>query len=218
VDEQLGLAPTGKQPLGDVGPGRGIGRGGERHGLHVAERLARAREVAVLGPEIVAPLRDAVRFIDGEPPHAGALQCLDQPLHQQPLGRDEEQAQGALADAAPGLAGTRFRYRRVEGAGGDAEGLHLLHLVVHQRDQGRDDDGQRLFHQGGELVGHRLARTRRHHREDVAPVEHGADHLGLAGTEILVAEGFSEGGASLVEAVCHGCDGSARPCDGARGV
>ena len=30
-----------------------------------------AGEVAVLGPEIVAPLRDAMRLVDGEAAHAG---------------------------------------------------------------------------------------------------------------------------------------------------
>ena len=62
-------------------------------GLDVAERLAGARQVAVFGPEVVAPLRDAMRLVDGEAPDAGARAARRSALHQQALGRDEQQAQ-----------------------------------------------------------------------------------------------------------------------------
>jgi hypothetical protein len=37
---------------------------------HAGEILAQPSELAVLGPEIVAPLADAMRFVDGDEPDA----------------------------------------------------------------------------------------------------------------------------------------------------
>ena len=72
-------------------PGRG--GGGERHDRRVDEtaaerplRVAESAEHPVLGAEVVAPLADAVRLIDGE---AGDVKLLQQPLPRrgkQPLG------------------------------------------------------------------------------------------------------------------------------------
>ena len=44
----------------------GVGRGGAGHDRHAGEEAAQASEVDVLGTEVVAPLRDAVRLVDGE--------------------------------------------------------------------------------------------------------------------------------------------------------
>ena len=50
---------------------------------HIAERLARLGEQAVFGAEIMPPLRDAMRLVDGEPrhaePRAGARPGLPRP-------------------------------------------------------------------------------------------------------------------------------------------
>ena len=57
--------------------------------------LAQPRELAVLGPEIVTPLADAVRFVDrdeADRPRASMIQEAVAPLADQPLGRDVEQS------------------------------------------------------------------------------------------------------------------------------
>lgn len=43
------------------------GGGGERHDVDVGEALAQDVEPLVVGPEVVAPLRHAVRFVYHEP-------------------------------------------------------------------------------------------------------------------------------------------------------
>jgi hypothetical protein len=82
---------------------RPAGNSGERQGLHVAERLAGAGDLAVFGAEIVAPLRDAMRLVHREPPHAGPAQGLHAAVHQQTFRRDEQQPQLTGADLAPRL-------------------------------------------------------------------------------------------------------------------
>jgi hypothetical protein len=54
------------QPLDDVGAREVVGGGGERDARHAGVALVQHRQAAVLGPEVVAPLADAVRFVDGE--------------------------------------------------------------------------------------------------------------------------------------------------------
>jgi hypothetical protein len=80
------------------------------------------------------------------------------------------------------------RNRRAAPGGGDAERAHLLHLVAHQREQRRDDDGQAALHMRRQLVAHRLAAAGRHDRENRRAGENGVDDFGLSRPEVAVAE------------------------------
>lgn len=60
VDEDLRGPVLREQALGDLGAGRGVGGGGERQGLDVAQGRPGSGDLPVLGPEVVAPLRDAM--------------------------------------------------------------------------------------------------------------------------------------------------------------
>ncbi len=55
-----------REALDDLGARLRIGGGGERDARHVREALVQQRKLQVLGPEVVAPLRDAVRLVDRE--------------------------------------------------------------------------------------------------------------------------------------------------------
>jgi len=57
---------------------------------------------------------------------------------------------------------------RVDKGGGDATRLERVHLVLHERDERRDDEGHAAEQASGELVGERLARPSRHHADAVA--------------------------------------------------
>ena len=73
-----------------------------------AWRLARGKplpqqgQLAVLRPEVVAPLADAVGLVDREPLHAHAGQRVEQPGVHEPLGRGEQQPQLARHGAGRG--------------------------------------------------------------------------------------------------------------------
>ena len=79
----------------DVAPdARGRGRG-ERVKAGARQQLPQPAELAVLGPEIVSPLADAVRFVDGDEAHAARREQREKrlaPLSDQPLGRHVQQA------------------------------------------------------------------------------------------------------------------------------
>ena len=68
------------------------------------KRSREHRELQVLGPEVVAPLRHAVRLVDREQRDArGVAELVEQAeerLGEQPLGRDVEQVELARAEPA----------------------------------------------------------------------------------------------------------------------
>ena len=127
-------------------------------------------------------------LVDGEPPCAELLQAHGQPVGQEALRRDEQEAQRAGAQEPPGLERLLVRGHGVERRRRHADRGHLAHLVAHQGDQRRHHDGERAVDQGRELVAHGLAAAGRHDREHVLSGQDGGDDLGLAGPEIVVAE------------------------------
>ena len=70
------------------------------------------------------------------------------------------------------------------------EGAHGIDLVLHQGDQGRDDDGHPFHKHRRELVAERLSAARRHQDEGVAPGKDVSDHRLLVSLERREAEIF----------------------------
>ena len=86
-----------RQSLDDLAPRRCIGCGGECDARHAGEAFVQHSQRAVLGAEIVTPLRDAVRFVDGEQGDIvfllQSLQQVEETLRHQPFRRDIQQLQ-----------------------------------------------------------------------------------------------------------------------------
>ena len=70
----------------------------------------------------------------------------------------------------------------------DAELAEAVDLVLHQRDQGRDDDREPIAEECRHPVADRLAGPRRGDREHIPACQLGFHHLDLAGAERLQAE------------------------------
>ena len=71
------------------------GRGGERQHGRGTQQVQLLAEHAVVGAEIVAPLRDAVRLVDGDEGGLALAEHLREAGNAQPLRRDEEKLQCA---------------------------------------------------------------------------------------------------------------------------
>src|SRR5262245_1558417 len=82
--------PLELQAGDDLGTRQLVRRSGEGDTRHFRKTFMQYRELNILGPEIVSPLRDAVRFVDGEERELGASEQLEKPRRQEPLGRDVE--------------------------------------------------------------------------------------------------------------------------------
>ena len=106
------------------------------------------------------------------------------------LGRDVEKVELAALEPVDRLGA--IIVGRGQSGGADAEFRGGADLVVHQRDQGRDDQGRPLARQRRHLVAERLARSGRHHRQRMAAGHDAIDHFGLDAAEILKAECVAE--------------------------
>ncbi len=167
----------------------GGGQGDDRRRLSRPAQLRQAlAEQPVVGAEVVAPLRDAVRLVDRDQAGRPSRQQLREPGHAQALRRDEEVVELAvdvqaahparLLAAATGVDALRLQAKRAEP--GD--------LVLHEGDERAHDQAGPAARQHRQLVAQRLARPGRHDQQQVLPRGRRPAHLLLVRAKRRVAE------------------------------
>ena len=176
------------QAVGDVVAHPWGRRGGQRQAHGLREPSPHIDDLAILGPEVVAPLRDAVGFVDGQTGDGQTIEQRQRAILEQGLGRQVQQLGGAAAHqllVVPVGAAVQgaVQHHRI-----DPQGPQLLHLILHQRDQRRDHHREPIEQQRRELVAEGLPTTGRHHGEGVPEREHALDHLRLQRPERVEAE------------------------------
>ena len=92
-----------EKPADDVGARRLVRRGGEGDHLRAAKQSRGAAKFTIFRAKIMSPFGNAMRFVDGETGEARAAQLVDQPVHQQPFRRYEQQPQFARAQGSSRL-------------------------------------------------------------------------------------------------------------------
>ena len=181
-----------RQPLDDLVARDGVGRGGQRNARHVRETLVQHGKLDVLRPEIVPPLRHAVRFVDGEQADARSLKQIEEARRHQPLGRHVDEVQPPGRQIALDLRGLGARQRGVEVRGAHAGFFQRGHLVLHQRDQRRNHNAGALPtpvpHECRYLIAKRFAAAGGHQHQAIAAVGDVRDDLRLRAAEGAVAE------------------------------
>ena len=198
------------QPGGDLGV-RGLGRGrGQRDPRYVGPALVQLRQHQVVGPEVVAPLGHTVRLVDRE---QRDLALVEQPrgrLDPEPLGRQVEQVEVTGQEGLLDLAALLVVLGRVEETGPDPERGQRVDLVLHQRDQRRDDHPDTGPDQRRDLVAQRLAATGRHQHQGVTAADDGLDDVLLLAPERVVPEhpvqdlqGLARGVVQRLGRLCH---------------
>ena len=176
------------QALDDVALGGLIRGGGDGDAGHRRETVLEHRELEVLGPEVVAPLRDAMGLVDGEQREFAAPQMVEKRGHEQPLGRDVDEIERAGAHLGFGAQRFAVRQRRVERGGAHAELRERLDLVAHERDQRRHHDRDTGPAQRRNLIAQRLAEAGRHQHQRIAAGDDVVDNLGLEAPERIEPE------------------------------
>ena len=175
---------------GDVVAGALVGGGGQREARHLRKSLEQRQQQPVIGPEIMAPFADAMRLVDRDQRQRDARDQAAEALARRTLRRDVEEVEIAGAQALDRLGAVVVG--RGQGRGADPERLGGADLVVHQRDQRRDDERGSFPRQRRHLVAERLARPGRHHRQRVLARHDAVDHLLLDPAEGGEAEGGVE--------------------------
>ncbi len=174
------------QPRADL-LGHLLGRGrGARHHDGRAQPVDHSAQAQVVGPEVMAPLGHAVGLVDDEEIDRPRLERGQEDWRREPLGRAEHDPRLAAAHCVQCGRDRPLVHSRRDHRRGVAAEQQPAVLVCHQRDQGRDDDGQLLRRDAGQLVAEALPPAGGHHDEAVAPLERGLDRLALAGAERVV--------------------------------
>ena len=188
---------TDEQLFRDFRSRRGVRGRGHRDHLDAAERFGDLAQAQIFRAEVVAPLRDAMRLVDGEKIDPGLPQGGDRVVAQEPLGRDIEKPQRTLLEAARDPAAFVGIGRGIEARRLNSGLAQLGDLVAHQRDQRRDHQSEPAADDGGELEEKRLAAAGRHDREHVLAGEGGGEDILLSGTKIREAEDGRQRGPRL---------------------
>jgi hypothetical protein len=133
-----------------------------------------------------------VSLVDGDEPRRAALHGAAERRCRQPLGRDVQEPDAPGRDRGEPIALLGLRDRRVDEGRRDPARLERLDLVLHERDERRDDEDDAGPDERWELEARRLPRSRGHDDRDVVAAEHAADGLLLPLAERGVAERLPE--------------------------
>ena len=171
--------------VADLG-GRGRGEGGNERALGQGGK--KVEDLQIARAEILSPLRDAVRLVHRHHGNRHAACEIEEERRGQPLGRDIEQLVLAASGEIQRVAHLLERQGAVDAGGRDAGLIQRADLILHQRDERRDDERQSGQRERRDLIADGLAGAGRHDAERVAPGKNGLHELVLSRTEAVVAE------------------------------
>ena len=152
------------------------------------------RAVPVLGPEVVAPFRDAVRFVDCDQPDRGRCKGVKKTGLHAFLRRDKQEVEPALLHLRLDPGALPVVERTVAGGGQDPPGVEVVHLVFHERDERRNDHGEAAEVQGRQPVAERLPAPGCHDRERIVSCKDRCDDRFLVRAEGRITPVFPEQG------------------------
>ncbi|MCY1176775.1 hypothetical protein D9M73_170590 [compost metagenome] len=139
------------------------------------------------------PFGNAVRLVHHQQGNRHLGDEVAETLVLQALHRDHQHLQLAGPGALHHLGGLLATLRRVDAGGGNAVAGKESQLVLHQRQQRRNHQGQVRQVQRWQLVAQRLAGAGGKDRRGRMPGQYGTDRRLLAGAELAVAEDAFEG-------------------------
>ena len=138
-------------------------------------------------------------LIDRKQAHADACQPRCDISKIEALRRKIEKSYLASGSARETIRHLRRSQRAVDERRGKIACFERIHLVLHQRDQWRNNDCQSGKDECGYLVAHRFSSARGKHDQCITPGEHRLDCHLLAGPELIVTERCAQRGARIIE-------------------
>ena len=140
----------------------------------------------------MAPLRHAVRLVDGEQGNARFAQQFQHARHHQPFGRDIQQIEFAVAQAPLHGVGLLTIQGGVQKRRTHTQLFERRDLILHQRDQGRHHQRRALAQQRRELITQGFAAAGGHQHQRVAALGDVTDDLLLCAAKRGMAEDGGE--------------------------
>ena len=168
----------------------GIGRSGEGGDWDV-QGTTEIADPKVIGAEIMAPLADAMGLVHGNERHARAAEETHGTARCKLLGRDVEKLECAAIVSVQHRIGFFERVGAGECSGRNARLLERSDLVAHERNERRDDDGDSVPHQSGELETQGFAAACGHDGQNVVAFGNGCSNLGHAEAEVVESKNIA---------------------------
>jgi hypothetical protein len=176
------------------------GAGGHGQYRRVSQAPRQLAEPTIFGPKIMTPIRYAMGLVDREQRHARLAQEVERSFPRQPFRRHVKQFYPAGGDSLIGVRDFEIVLPRVQRRGGQPQRFERAQLIAHQRDQRRNHHHQAEPQHRRQLIQQRLSRARRHHREHVAPGQHGLQRLGLPGQKLGKSKFLAQNPPGVAEA------------------
>ena len=142
------------------------------------------RYVEIAGAKILPPLGDAMRLVDGDHGDGQRAANAQKTRRKQALGGDVDQLVLPAGEVSEGNVHLSLGERAVEKRRRHARLLECRHLILHQRNERRDHQRASRQRQRRHLIANGLARTGRHHGQDVAACKDGVDRLFLPSRKV----------------------------------
>ena len=172
---------------------------GHRRQVGAVPLANKARDVQVIGAEVVAPFRQAVRLVEHPRSNLPMRDRLAEAAVTHLLRRHQQDADIAEPDAVENLFALGQRQEAIHRRGrGHAAPRERVDLILHERLQGRDDDRERaglaIAHQRRQLIAERLAAASGQDPEERSASERVVDDLFLervaagVAAKVVVAE------------------------------
>jgi hypothetical protein len=151
-----------------------------------------------------------MRLVDNEEIHLRGAECLEELRILEPFRRREYEVDIARANLLEDPLDFARRYRRVDRTRPHVQLRKLVRLILHQRDQRRDDNRGARKMERRQLIAQRFARSGGHDRDGVAPGDDRLDDLALSGTELgeperPVHEALQRFGGRHARSTSNGC-------------
>ena len=178
------------QALGNFYPRQLSGGGRQGNPWHTRPTLGQQIQAQIFRAEVVAPLRYAVGFIDGEQGNLSTCQQIQTTIRQQTLGSHIQQIQLPGQELAFDLAGSLPILGGVQISGVHTQFVERIHLILHQGNQGGNHHAGARSHQCRNLVTERLAAACGHQDQGVTALDQGLDNLVLRATKTVITKNF----------------------------
>ena len=127
-------------------------------------------------------------FIDSNQRDRNRLQGGVETTAAKAFGRDVNEFVFAAAKCIDSRALLGFRNRAVDEGGGQAASAQCVNLILHQRDQRRDNERDAIADHRRQLITERLAASGRHDDDRVFAFQNGCNHFALAFAKVVKPE------------------------------
>jgi hypothetical protein len=198
---EVEIGPAEAECRGDVLADFGSSAAGQGDDGRFSEGEAEPAQGAIGRTKIVPPFGDAMGFVDGEKSRGHAMlseavceprQSLRRRIEQRNLSGDDFLENSLLFGAGQ---------TAVKQCRGDPPCPESGDLILHQRNEGGDDDSEPAEDESGQLKADGLPAARRQDREGIPSGEHRLHYPSLGGTEVRVTEMALEECSRFVQAL-----------------